>query len=72
MQWPSGFAQPPVKFDEHIEADGPTVFPHACKMGLEGIVSQGVALPLRPLAGLAEVEEPRVRGGAARGGGGQG
>jgi hypothetical protein len=24
----------------HIEADGPTVFAHACKMGLEGIVSK--------------------------------
>jgi hypothetical protein len=29
-------------------------------------------LPLRPLAGLAQVEEPGVRGGAARGGGGLG
>src|SRR5262249_17006435 len=27
-------------FNEHIEADGPTVFAHACKMGLEGIVSK--------------------------------
>jgi hypothetical protein len=25
---------------EHIEADGPTVFANACKMGLEGIVSK--------------------------------
>jgi ATP-dependent DNA ligase len=24
----------------HIEGDGPTVFAHACKMGLEGIVSK--------------------------------
>ena len=24
----------------HIEADGPTLFAHACKMGLEGIVSK--------------------------------
>jgi ATP-dependent DNA ligase len=23
-----------------MEADGPTVFAHACKMGLEGIVSK--------------------------------
>src|SRR5262249_9338298 len=29
-----------LKFNEHIEADGPTVFAHACKMGLEGIVSK--------------------------------
>ena len=31
----------PPKWDEHIiEDDGPTVFAHACKMGLEGIVSK--------------------------------
>jgi bifunctional non-homologous end joining protein LigD len=29
-----------VRFNEHIEGDGPTVFAHACKMGLEGIVSK--------------------------------
>jgi len=27
-------------FNDHIEGDGPTVFAHACKMGLEGIVSK--------------------------------
>ena len=31
---------PGLRFNEHIEADGPTVFAHACKMGLEGIVSK--------------------------------
>jgi ATP-dependent DNA ligase len=25
---------------QHLEGDGPTVFAHACKMGLEGIVSK--------------------------------
>jgi bifunctional non-homologous end joining protein LigD len=29
---------PGLRFNEHIDADGPTVFAHACKMGLEGIV----------------------------------
>jgi ATP-dependent DNA ligase len=29
-----------VRFNEHIEGDGPTFFAHACKMGLEGIVSK--------------------------------
>jgi bifunctional non-homologous end joining protein LigD len=29
-----------LRLNEHIEADGPTVFAHACKMGLEGIVSK--------------------------------
>ena len=33
-------AQPGIRFNEHIEGDGPTVFAHACKMGLEGIVSK--------------------------------
>jgi bifunctional non-homologous end joining protein LigD len=33
-------ARPGVRFNEHIEGDGPTVFAHACKMGLEGIVSK--------------------------------
>jgi len=31
-------AGPSIRFNEHIEGDGPTVFAHACKMGLEGIV----------------------------------
>ena len=34
-------AAPGLRFNEHLdEADGPTVFAHACKMGLEGIVSK--------------------------------
>jgi ATP-dependent DNA ligase len=33
-------AAPGVRLNEHIEADGPTVFLHVCKMGLEGIVSK--------------------------------
>src|SRR5262245_113150 len=33
-------ARPGIRFNEHIEVDGPTVFAHACKMGLEGIVSK--------------------------------
>jgi bifunctional non-homologous end joining protein LigD len=31
-------AAPGLRLNEHIEADGPTVFAHACRMGLEGIV----------------------------------
>ena len=26
-------ASPGIRFNEHIEGDGPTVFAHACKMG---------------------------------------
>jgi bifunctional non-homologous end joining protein LigD len=29
-----------LRFNAHLEGDGPTVFAHACKMGLEGIVSK--------------------------------
>jgi bifunctional non-homologous end joining protein LigD len=29
-----------LRFNEHLEGDGPTVFAHACTMGLEGIVSK--------------------------------
>jgi len=33
-------AAPGPRLNEHIQADGPTVFAHACEMGLEGIVSK--------------------------------
>jgi hypothetical protein len=49
-----------IRLNEHIEGDGESVFRHACKMGLEGIVSKrkDFALPLRALARLAQDEEP--------------
>jgi bifunctional non-homologous end joining protein LigD len=40
-------ATPGLRLNEHIEADGPTVFAHACKMGLEGIVSKRKTSPYR-------------------------
>ena len=36
-----------LRLNKHIEADGPTVFAHACKMGLEGIVSKRKGSPYR-------------------------
>ena len=34
-------APPGLRFNEHLnEQDGPLVFAHACKLGLEGIVSK--------------------------------
>jgi hypothetical protein len=34
-------AAPGLRFNEHLdETDGPLVFQHACKLGLEGIVSK--------------------------------
>jgi ATP-dependent DNA ligase len=40
-------AQPGIELNEHTNADGAIVFRHACKMGLEGIVSKRLALPYR-------------------------
>jgi bifunctional non-homologous end joining protein LigD len=33
-------ASPGILLNEHFEHDGPTVFGHACRLGLEGIVSK--------------------------------
>ena len=33
-------AAPGIRLNEHFEHDGATVFGHACKLGLEGIVSK--------------------------------
>jgi bifunctional non-homologous end joining protein LigD len=33
-------AGPSIRFNEHMEGDGEVVFRHACKLGLEGIVSK--------------------------------
>ena len=38
----------PIRFSEHLEQDGPTMFEHACRIGLEGIVSKRVDAPYRP------------------------
>ena len=42
LSWSTG-----VRLSEHIEGDGPIIFEHACKMGLEGIVSKRRDLPYR-------------------------
>jgi bifunctional non-homologous end joining protein LigD len=57
-----GPAEPSIRFNEHLdEEDGPLVFEHACKLGLEGIVSkrrdspyssEGSRYRVRPLAAL--------------------
>jgi bifunctional non-homologous end joining protein LigD len=33
-----GCSAPGLRFNEHVEENGPIVFQHACKLGLEGIV----------------------------------
>jgi bifunctional non-homologous end joining protein LigD len=40
-------AGPGMRFNEHIEGDGETIFRHACKLGLEGIVSKRLGSPYR-------------------------
>jgi bifunctional non-homologous end joining protein LigD len=40
-------AWPRPRFNEHMEGDGETVFRHACKLGLEGIVSKRKDSPYR-------------------------
>jgi len=36
-----------IRFSEHLAQDGPTMFEHACRIGLEGIVSKRIDLPYR-------------------------
>ena len=60
-------ACPGIRINEHIEADGPTVFAHACKMGLEGIVSKrkDFDLSFGAVTRLAEEQEPDLCGSEA-------
>jgi bifunctional non-homologous end joining protein LigD len=36
-----------IRFSEHLRGDGPTVFEHVCRMGMEGVVSKRVDTPYR-------------------------
>jgi bifunctional non-homologous end joining protein LigD len=36
-----------IVFNEHTDEDGPTVFRHACRFGLEGVVSKRLSAPYR-------------------------
>jgi bifunctional non-homologous end joining protein LigD len=48
-----------LQVNEHVDLPGEVAFRHACKLGFEGIVStRKGSLPLRPLTGLAQDEEP--------------
>src|SRR5690606_31933281 len=40
-------ADAPLRFSEHLTGDGPTIFEHAARLGLEGIVSKRIDLPHR-------------------------
>lgn len=36
-----------IRFSEHLDHDGAAVFEHACRLGLEGIVSKRIDAPCR-------------------------
>jgi ATP dependent DNA ligase domain len=63
-----------IWYNDHVEGDGQTVFRHACKLGLEGIVSKRKDSPYcsgRSPDWLKD-EEPGALGGEAGGGRGLG
>ena len=45
--WPPWAKRRSIRFTEHLTGDGPTVFAHVCRMGLEGIVSKRTDAPYR-------------------------
>ena len=49
-----------IQFVEHPAGDGPTIFAHVCRMGLEGIVSKRTDAPYRsgPSKTWLKSEEP--------------
>jgi hypothetical protein len=59
-------------YGRHIEDDGPTVFKHACTLGLEGIVSKQKDLLYRSGRSRNWLKESGVCGDDAGGGGGLG
>ena len=63
-----------MRLNEHLEhPEGAVVFQHACKMGLEGIVSNGLGRATgRAGRRLAQIQEPGCARGEARGGRGLG
>ena len=65
---------PGLRLNEHLAYPGDVVFQHACKMGLEGIVSKRLGSRYRSgrTQRLAQVQEPGGAGGEAGGRGGLG
>ena len=66
-------AGPGLRLNEHLDhEDGEVVYRHACKLGLEGIVSKRKDSPYRSGRSPHWLEEPGCAGGEARGRGGLG
>jgi bifunctional non-homologous end joining protein LigD len=57
-------AAPGIRFNEHIEGDGATIFEHACKLRFEGIVSKHREHPYRsgPSKAWLKVKNPAAPG----------
>lgn len=56
-----------MRLSDHLEHEsGLTIFQHACRVGLEGIVSSGITLPFWPVPGLDQIQEPECACGNAR------
>jgi hypothetical protein len=53
--------------NEHLGEPSDIVFRYACKLGLEGIETARLALPLRPVAALGQEQESGMCGGEAGG-----
>ena len=50
-----------IEYVEHLEGDGDRIFEHACKLGLEGIVSKRVDMPYRlgPSKSWLKIKNPK-------------
>ena len=55
-----------IRFVEYLTGNGPTVFRHVCRMGVEGyrLEADGRAVSQRAVEDMAQIEEPGERGGA--------
>jgi bifunctional non-homologous end joining protein LigD len=56
-----------IRYVEHMEGDGPEIYRHATRLGLEGIVSKRRErrLQIRPMPLMAEGQQSRLRAPAA-------
>ena len=63
-------AKPGIRYSEHLTGDGTAIFEHACKLGLEGIVSKRLNASYRSgkVKTRPKPQEPEVGGHAARAG----
>jgi hypothetical protein len=59
-------AVPGIRLNEHMDEDGPLVFHHACKLGLEGIVSKRRDSAVRKVETFEPVTLRHVRGHGCR------